>query len=64
MTDIDKEWEKIGSSEPYWGVLTTEKYKRKNLTPDLKHEFFNSGYKYVEEIFKIISSYLDHNFNP
>ena len=64
LKDIDTEWEKIGSSEPYWGVITDEKYKRKNLTPDLKQEFFNSGYDYIEEIFNIISSHLDPNFTP
>jgi len=64
MANSDTEWEKIGGSEPYWGVLTTEEYKRKNLTPASRQEFFNSGEEYVKQIFEIISSYIDRDFNP
>ena len=60
----NNEWEKIGKSEPYWGVLTSEKYKRKNLTTELKQEFFNSGEKYVKQIFEIISLHIDRDFSP
>jgi SAM-dependent methyltransferase len=64
MTQSDVEWEKIGRSEPYWGVLTQEKYKKENLTPELRQEFFDSGERYVEQIFKVISSHFDRNFCP
>ena len=64
MTQSDAEWEKIGRSEPYWGVLTQEKYKRKNLTPELKQEFFDSGEKCVDQVFKVILSHFDGEFCP
>lgn len=64
MVKSDNEWEKVGRSEPYWGVLTSEKYKRRNLTPDLRQEFFKSGEEYVKQIFEIISSHIDRDFNP
>ncbi len=60
----DAEWEKVGKSEPYWGVLTFEKYKRKNLTFTSRQEFFRSGEEYVKHLFEIISLHFDKDFHP
>ncbi len=60
----DVEWEKVGKSEPYWGVLTFEKYKRKNLTFASRQEFFRSGEEYVKQLFETISLHFDNNFHP
>lgn len=64
MTDSDEKWERIGRSEPYWGVATFERYKMKNLTPELRQNFFASGEQYVKQIFEAISSNVDRDFSP
>lgn len=39
----DRDWERIGKSNPYYGVVTEEKYRSANLTESLKEDFFRSG---------------------
>ena len=46
----DIEWEKWGRLEPYYGVITAEKYFRANLTQATKQEFFDSGKVHIEHI--------------
>ena len=52
----DKEWERIGQSNPYFGVLSYEKYKTSSLDGKLKEEFFNSGSAYINGIMDFIQS--------
>ena len=52
----DKEWERIGQSNPYFGVLSYEKYKTSYLDGKLKEEFFNSGSAYINGIMNFIQS--------
>lgn len=41
--DTDADWRKIGSDEPYYGVLTDPRYLRANLDEQAKSEFYQSG---------------------
>lgn len=43
MRDTDKDWALIGLAEPYFGVLTEDRFKRSNLTDDTLEEFYRSG---------------------
>jgi 2-polyprenyl-3-methyl-5-hydroxy-6-metoxy-1,4-benzoquinol methylase len=52
----DKEWERIGQSNPYFGVLSYEKYKSSSLDEELKEEFFKSGSGYIDGIMDFIQS--------
>ena len=38
-----RQWARLGETEPYWSVLTHDKYKRDNLTPDALDEFMHTG---------------------
>lgn len=60
----DKQWEKFGKEDPYFGVITHEKYSRKNLTKKAKQEFFKSGKEHVEDVLKTIKEKVDKSFNP
>lgn len=62
--DTDQEWEKWGNSDPYFGVITCDKYRTKNLTPKLKDEFFESGRQHIHHILDIIRRYLNPDFTP
>lgn len=43
IRNTDADWERIGSSEPYFGVLTDPKFLRANIDDAVKVEFFRSG---------------------
>jgi 2-polyprenyl-3-methyl-5-hydroxy-6-metoxy-1,4-benzoquinol methylase len=62
--DPDKEWEKFGRKDPYYGVMTCDKFRKKNL--DEKHltEFFQSGRDHVEYILDTIRASVHPGFSP
>ncbi|AOR77481.1 class I SAM-dependent methyltransferase [Novosphingobium resinovorum] len=41
--DTDRDWRMIGETEPYFGVLTSETFKRDNLDDAARERFFASG---------------------
>lgn len=44
-----QDWSEYGEIDPYYGVLSDEKYKKGNLTEDGFKEFFETGKQYVTE---------------
>ena len=46
----DETWRRLGAEEPYYGVLISEKFRRKNFNDALKEEFFQTGEKHIEEV--------------
>jgi SAM-dependent methyltransferase len=49
-------WEYLGRTEPYWGVLTNEKYKKDRFDAE---SFFGSGKKQVDRIWRRVQSLTD-----
>lgn len=43
VRDTDRDWAIIGETEPYFGVLTSERFKREHLDEDARADFFRSG---------------------
>jgi len=56
--DTDSDWEEIARHNPYFGVLTHEKFLAKNLTPEALNDFFDSGKK---DIIKLLEKW--NNFD-
>ncbi|WP_114751636.1 class I SAM-dependent methyltransferase [Pleomorphovibrio marinus] len=52
-------WKTFGKKDPYYGVLSDEKYRMNNLTDKGIEDFFHTGKEYTEETLKRISQY--HN---
>ena len=44
--NTDREWEKFGANDPYYGVLTHEKFHKANLTDENKK--YIDGLKYIQ----------------
>jgi len=63
-SDTDSEWERLGVEDPYYGVVTHEKNRRKNLTGDIRSDFFKSGEDHISHVMKIIHNSFDRNFHP
>jgi 2-polyprenyl-3-methyl-5-hydroxy-6-metoxy-1,4-benzoquinol methylase len=49
MQGTDKAWELWGRLDPYYGVVTDDKFKRANLNGN-REEFFASGEEYVRDL--------------
>ncbi len=60
----DKHWEKFGATDPYFGVLTWDKFHKGNLTKESREEFFRSGSEYIDAVMKCIRAHLDPAFSP
>jgi 2-polyprenyl-3-methyl-5-hydroxy-6-metoxy-1,4-benzoquinol methylase len=58
----DHEWEKFGKINPYYGVLTLDKYRLTNLTNESKEEFFRSGFEYIDTVLRKLRMYIDAEF--
>ena len=60
----DKDWEKWGATEPYFGVLSNVKYRRNKLNQLARNAFFESGENHVIRVFKAIRDNFDPQFSP
>ena len=38
-------WERLGATEPYWSVVTFDKFRGGDLSPEVKREFYEMGPK-------------------
>lgn len=48
--DTDADWRELGSTQPYWGVLTHPEFRTENLTPERLDAFYESGVLYIDDI--------------
>lgn len=62
--NTDAEWEKWGKKDPYFGVITHEKYRSQNLTEDAIIEFFESGRRHIRHVIEVCRRHLDQDFAP
>jgi SAM-dependent methyltransferase len=62
--DTDLDWKKIAEAEPFWGVLSLDQYKGRQLGDEQAASFFRSGDLLVESIVKDIRQTFDGNFTP
>src|SRR3990172_8848557 len=62
--NTDKDWEQIGKSDPYYGVLTFEQFHSAQENPITLKDFWKSGEVYVQEILEIVHDNISKNFKP
>ena len=48
--NTDRSWEKLGRQDPYYGVLTDEKFRSSKLDAGARQEFFASGSVHMAEL--------------
>src|ERR1700722_8861083 len=51
----DQVWKTFGKDDPYFGVLSYDKYSREKLSPDTLEEFFESGEAAIAALMSSIS---------
>ncbi len=64
MANIKDKWEFYGENDPYFAVVTFDKYKSENLTQELKDEFFQSGEEHFDKVWQDVKKHLIEDFNP
>lgn len=52
----DNSWINYGKNDPYFAVLTDEKFKKKNLSGENLDDFFQSGEQHVEAVLEFLKS--------
>jgi len=60
----DNEWEKFGKNDPYFGVISMDKFRRDKLDDNTKKEFFESGREHVKYIIDTIRNDVAPGFKP
>lgn len=62
MRDTDKDWREVARKEPYWGVISVDRYKGKSLKEQDEKQFFQSGPDYVDYVMALTRMLLDAKF--
>ncbi len=60
----DRDWEKWGAADPYFGVYSDEKFRSESMTAAARAEFFASGETHVATILATIKDTFDPAFVP
>lgn len=60
--NTDRDLEEVGRSDPYYGVVTHDKFRYSNLTEENKEDFFRSGYDHVNNVIENIRTHIDSTF--
>jgi SAM-dependent methyltransferase len=58
----DLAWKQWGDKDPYYGVITDEQYRSRNLTAESKKAFFESGRLHVEHVLATCAAQLKRKF--
>jgi 2-polyprenyl-3-methyl-5-hydroxy-6-metoxy-1,4-benzoquinol methylase len=62
--DSERDWQTLGSENPYFGVVSHQKYLTANLDEESKREFFSTGERHVEHVYAVIRSGIHPGFQP
>ncbi len=62
--NTDKDWKRYGSEDPYYGVVSDEKYRKENLTPEAVREFFRTGEEHADYVMGQIRRHQAPDFAP
>jgi SAM-dependent methyltransferase len=62
--DTDAEWERLARKDPYWAVLSSDRFRTGRLTDETREEFFRSGAEYVDLLVRVIREHIDPHFAP
>jgi SAM-dependent methyltransferase len=62
--DTDRDWQHYGAFEPYYGVLTHERFLRENLTESALQEFWDAGRQDIGRIWaELVQAFGERRVN-
>lgn len=62
--DTNKDWSKIAEENPYWGVLSHDSFRGRDIADSKRSEFFASGEEQIARILSIVERHFDPQFKP
>jgi len=62
VRDTDRDWSSIAESDPYWGVISVDQFRGRDLSAEKKAQFFASGQQYINNILSFTRKYMVHDF--
>jgi SAM-dependent methyltransferase len=62
--DSEYQWDLFGKTDPYYGVLTSDKFKKENIDENAIKDFFEYGQNYIDFVIRTIRNHLDDTFQP
>lgn len=54
----ERDWHKFGELDPYYGVLTSDKYKNENITEATKEHFFYTGVEHMRTCLDVAKTHF------
>ncbi len=60
----DAEWEKLGQDDPYFGVISMDKFRKDQLDDEARKAFFDSGTDHIQYVLKTIRADIAPDFAP
>lgn len=64
MSGTDHEWELWGRRDPYYGVITCERFRSHRLTDESRAEFFSTGPMHVASVLQTCRTHFDASYAP
>jgi 2-polyprenyl-3-methyl-5-hydroxy-6-metoxy-1,4-benzoquinol methylase len=58
------DWERFGELDPYWAVLTDEKFRASKINSDARRQFFESGETHVDRVVETVRASVHPGFSP
>jgi SAM-dependent methyltransferase len=62
--NTDAEWEKWGRQDPYFGVITADRFRSDKLDEQALAEFFDTGQMHVAHVLGVCRTIFDPAFTP
>jgi 2-polyprenyl-3-methyl-5-hydroxy-6-metoxy-1,4-benzoquinol methylase len=60
----NRDWEKFGKEDPYFGVLSHDTFRKERLTHEARDAFFATGEEYIGNTFASVGKWLGEPFEP
>lgn len=60
----DQAWKQWGEVDPYFGVMTEDKFRADNLNDQSRQEFFQSGQQMVDHVLEMCREHVRPDFAP
>jgi SAM-dependent methyltransferase len=64
FANTDAVWRRLGATDPYYGVLTSECYRQGRMDDSAREEFFRSGELHVHVLWQMIRERVGPDFAP
>lgn len=64
IRDTNSDWARLAEENPYWAVLSSDKYKGQDLPADVRKEYFDGGAELVKHDFALLRERLCLPFAP